>query len=185
MRYTQFIAATALLALAACGGNSVKTTLGLDRGSPDAFRVVSRPPLSVPPEFNLTPPSATAQPPGEQPASKEASSMLFGGKPTGAKDKKDTSAETEFLKKAGAGQADPNIREEMAEQHYIKQQKEDDSSWWDVLSTNPPKKDPVVNAQKESQRIDQNQAEGQPVTNGTTPMAKQNDTGVLGRLLGY
>ena len=189
MKQMRLLTAAAVLTLAACSGNSVKTTLGLDRGEPDEFRVVARPPLSVPPEFDLAPPSATAQAPGQQPASKEAASMVFGSAPgKSAKttaSKKTTSAEAVFVKEAGADKADPNIRNEMAEQHYVKEEHQNSSSWWDILSSNPPKKDPVVDASKESQRINQNEASGQPVTDGTTPMEKQTDTGILGRLLGY
>lgn len=48
--------------LAACSGGEVRETLGLDRKAPDEFVVYSRPPLSVPPEFDLEPPR-----PGEPP----------------------------------------------------------------------------------------------------------------------
>ena len=53
----------ALLALSACASGEVKETLGLTRDSPDEFVVVSRPPLSVPPEFNLVPPEPGKQDP--------------------------------------------------------------------------------------------------------------------------
>jgi hypothetical protein len=49
-----------LLTLAACEGGEVKESLGLNRESPDEFVVVSRPPLSVPPEFTLLPPEPGA-----------------------------------------------------------------------------------------------------------------------------
>jgi hypothetical protein len=49
-----------LFTLAACDGGEVKETLGLNRESPDEFVVVSRPPLSVPPEFTLIPPEPGA-----------------------------------------------------------------------------------------------------------------------------
>ncbi|MDE3016628.1 MAG: DUF3035 domain-containing protein [Pseudomonadota bacterium] len=189
MKYARTLAAASFALLTACSGNTVKTTLGLDRGAPDEFRVVSRPPLSVPPQFNLMPPSATARPPGQQPVSHQAASMVFGNATAApslpASAKLSTSAESQFLKDAGADQADPHIRDEMAQQHYVTQEQQDNSSWWNFFSTNPPKQDPVVNASKESQRIDQDQAAGQPVTTGDTPMAKQGDTGILGRLLGY
>ena len=43
----------AALALSACDGGSVANTLGMNIEAPDEFTVVSRPPLSLPPEFNL------------------------------------------------------------------------------------------------------------------------------------
>src|SRR5437762_1614075 len=105
------IAAFGLVALTACSGNTVKTTLGLDRAAPDEFRVVSRPPLSVPPQFELKPPSATASAPNQLPADKQAQSVVLGsGKPV-AETKAGTSAESAFLKRAGADTADPKVRE--------------------------------------------------------------------------
>ena len=67
-----------LLTLSACGSTSVKETLGIGRKAPDEFRVVSRPPLSVPPQFNLRPPSASAESPIIIPSDKQAKSIITG-----------------------------------------------------------------------------------------------------------
>ncbi len=67
-----------LLALTACGNGTVKETLGLSRKPPDEFKVVSRPPLSVPPQFNLRPPSNSAESPIIVPADKQAKSIITG-----------------------------------------------------------------------------------------------------------
>ncbi len=72
------ITTCSLLALTACGGSSVKETLGLSRKAPDEFKVVARPPLSVPPQFNLRPPSASAESPIIVPADKQAKSIITG-----------------------------------------------------------------------------------------------------------
>lgn len=56
-----FLTSLIVLALAGCG--DLRQTLGLIRTPPDAFAVVSNPPLTLPPEFHLRPPQ-----PGEQPA---------------------------------------------------------------------------------------------------------------------
>ncbi len=68
----------ALLALSACGNGTVKETLGLSRKAPDEFKVVARPPLSVPPQFNLRPPSSTAESPIIVPADKQVKSIITG-----------------------------------------------------------------------------------------------------------
>jgi hypothetical protein len=204
MNYARFAAACSLVALAACSGNSVKDTLGISRKPPDEFRVVSRPPLSVPPQFNLRPPSATDEAPGVAPADKQAQSIITGTAPdtqtntfilspngdatapttlkSGAKPE---SPESEFLKKAGADKADPNVRNALVEEHITTQEKQEDSSWWNVMSTTPDKKESLVDAKKETQRIEKNEEEGKPVTEGETPEVKGRDTGVLGRILGY
>jgi hypothetical protein len=185
MNASRFIAALSLATLAACSSGTVKDTLGLNRASPDEFRVMSRPPLSIPPDFTLRPPDATQAGPGQLPASAQAQSLVTGGAAPAKPTAKTTSADAEFLKAAGATQADPNVRHELVEENTVVQQKQEDSNWWDILSTNPPKKDTVVNAGKEAERIETNSDSGKPVTEGDTPVVKDRDTGVLGRILGY
>lgn len=183
-----------LIGLAACTSGTVKSTLGLDSASPDEYRVVSRPPLSVPPQFSLRPPSATAQSPNQVSAESQAQSLIVGASPAGAVDtavvpvteeKAGGSAEAAFLKQVGADKADPNVREKLVESRIAVQDQQQDSSWWDIFSSNPPSKETVVDANKESQRIKGNEDTGQPVTTGDTAVVKQQDTGVLGRIFGY
>lgn len=52
-----------LLALTACESGEVRDSLGLGRTAPDEFVVVSRPALSVPPDFTLVPPEPGAEGP--------------------------------------------------------------------------------------------------------------------------
>ena len=191
MRYMKSVATFAsLLILAACSGNDVKTTLGLDRGTPDEFRVVSRPPLSVPPEFDLQPPSdAPAIISANQlPASAQAKKLLIDNAPVTSKASGASSgspAESAFLHDAGVSQVDPKIRQKIAEDQFAAQQQKDDSNWWSLSADTSSKKDSLVDATKESQRIKTNDDTGQPVTTGDTPTVKQKDTGLLGQILGY
>ena len=53
MKHTRYSLPLVLLALAACSGNDVSDTLGLQKSAPDEFVVVSRPPLVVPPPVSL------------------------------------------------------------------------------------------------------------------------------------
>src|SRR3954471_4751762 len=57
--------ALALLAPAVAGCSSTKEMLGLTKRSPDEFQVVSRAPLSMPPDFSLRPPTPGAPRPQE------------------------------------------------------------------------------------------------------------------------
>lgn len=160
--------AASLLLVAACSDTTVKETLGLDKRAPDEFRVVSRPPLSVPPQFDLRPPgiegvntpSATRD---------KAQSLILGNdlaaKPTGAS----STAESMFLQKAGAAQADPNVKKELAEKKIDEQIKKEEQGWWDRVTTLPGSKEPVVKADDESERLKKNKEEGKPVTEGKTP----------------
>ncbi len=195
--------------LAACSGGTVKDSLGLNRKAPDEFRVVSRPPLSVPPQFELRPPAAPGEVTRSQDADKKAQSLLLGNSikgdgnkfilPSGNADAVPvavpagkppvvTSPESNFLERAGIQQADPNVRRALDQDHATAGRpvaaEEEESSWWDVFSTGTSKPDPLVNAQGEADRIRSNKDSGKPVTEGDTPEVKQKDRGVLGRILG-
>ncbi|MBK5955442.1 hypothetical protein CCR92_15760, partial [Rhodospirillum rubrum] len=55
--FARTLVAAALLApLALSGCSNAKKSLGLDRQPPDEFKVVTRAPLAMPPDFNLRPP---------------------------------------------------------------------------------------------------------------------------------
>jgi hypothetical protein len=210
MKHYRFIAATfavCALALSACSGNTVKDTLGLNKASPDEYRVVSRPPLSVPPQFNLRPPgSAPESPTAMAPADKQAKSLLTGvpangsftlppsgdavTAPVPASSKAVVnSPESQFLKNAGADKANPNIRTTLEEDKAtasVPEVAEEECSWWELMcSYNSEKKDPTVDAKKEADRIKQDKAAGKPVTTGDTPDVPQKDTGLLGSIFGY
>ena len=54
------IAALVSLPLLVGGCSNIRETLGLSKQSPDEFKVVSRAPLSMPPDYNLKPPTPGA-----------------------------------------------------------------------------------------------------------------------------
>jgi|CXWL01.1.fsa_nt_gi hypothetical protein len=216
-----------LLSLTACGGGTVKDTLGIGRKAPDEFRVVSRPPLSVPPQFNLRPPSANAESPTVVPADKQAQSIITGTavKTKTSKNTKDdentfdlkdgdadtavtpvdsatlpsvatkkgdkksasekSSNESGFLKKIGADKADPTVRDTLVQQKIEAQEKQEEGSWWSNITATKDKKETLVNAKKEAERIQKNKAENKPVTEGETPEVKDKDRGVLGNIFGW
>ncbi len=64
------------LSLAACSGT--KKQLGLERDPPDEFAVVTRAPLSLPPDYKLRPPEPGAPRPQEAPVSAQAREAVFG-----------------------------------------------------------------------------------------------------------
>lgn len=196
----------AALLLAACSGGTVKETLGLKRSTPDEFRVVSRPPLSVPPEFNLQPPA-----PGDEggiagvSANEQAAGLVLGtGAPeqsletrqrlSGAADtavpvvtsgELRSAADANFLDQAGVAKADPGVRQKLYTEQRAATAKEEESGFFDKLL--PDKKDlskePTVDSAKEAERIRQNKDEGKSVTEGETPEIKKK-TSVLQNLLG-
>lgn len=104
---------TSCLFLAACGNGdaNVAQKLGLDKEAPDEFSVVTRAPLSVPPDFELRPPRPGADSPMEMPMRQQARQTVFGVDSTSKKSAADRStAQDEFLSKLGANAADTTIR---------------------------------------------------------------------------
>lgn len=186
------------LCVSACDGSTVKDTLGLYRSAPDEYTVVSRPPLSVPPQFGLQPPSNSSRL-GRTSASTQAESLVMGGTVSeGAAVRSDavtiikkgapvgvSKAESVFLRNAGAEQADPMVREKLAEEYYERVTQEESKGWLDSLDMLSRDKDPLVNAKKEAERIQKNEDAGKPVTEGETPEVRSGDHGVLGDLLGW
>lgn len=187
-----------ILALGACGGESVKETLGLDHEAPDEFTVVSRPPLSVPKEFYLVPPSEGAASEFGMDASQSARQQLT-GKATDANDMTleeaqrglaDTAApvvqssslgspgESALLDKAGAHQADPEIRKKL---YGDAPRTKDDSGILDTLRGNPDE-EPVVNATEEAKRIQENKETGKPLNEGTPAIEDPKTKSVLERV---
>lgn len=205
MRYSYLLASSFLTLLAACSGNDVKDTLGLNRDAPDEYRVVTRPPLSVPPAFDLIPPAEAGEVPAAQATNKQAQSILTGkpieqtntftlspGKTPAAAVKSEipaakTSPEASFLQKAGVKEADPNVRAELERDKLaVALPPEEERSWYDPTGWwSTAKKEPVVDAKGEADRIKQNKAEGKPVNEGEVPENSQRDTGILGKILGY
>ena len=207
---SSLLATVSLMALSACSSNTVRDTLGLERSAPDEFRVVSRPPLSVPPQFSLRPPSNSDASPNQLPADKKAQSLLSGNdasadangslksntavvpvtisssrhgiSSTSTTTKAVSGADAQFLKNAGAAAADPNVRDSLVEEHYAVQEKKEDKSWWNFWSSDD-KKDPIVDSKKEAERIKKDEDTGKPVTEGATPDIKPSDQGLLDSII--
>lgn len=176
------------LLVTACNGN-VKRTLGIDHSTPDEFKVISNPPLSVPPEFTLRPPVPGAPPTTQIDTHEAAKESVFGQgavtDPSVRSSSLPSSGEQILLERAGATTADPNIRDALqAEQRYqLEKQKEKGyvGKTLDFLRGSDTSKDPIVNPVKEKERITDNKAEGKPVTEGTVPVVEEKDRGVVGR----
>jgi hypothetical protein len=97
-------ALTATLALGAC--QSTRGALGMTKVTPDEFRVVSKAPLVVPPDFSLRPPAPGKPRPQELQPESAARAALMGQR--ASEDR--TDGEKLLVAKAGADKADPLIR---------------------------------------------------------------------------
>lgn len=177
----------AVLALTAC--ESLQKQLGTSKQSPDEFMVVSRAPLTMPPEFTLRPPEPGIPRPQEGTTSQQARNALFrlqqpqagaAGtlEPEVGRDGR-SAGELSLLRAAGADNADPNIRRIV---DLETQQLTIDSE--DFLESLVFWRDPiipgeVVDATEENKRLRENSALGKPVTAGTTPTIERKKKALL------
>lgn len=101
------LAATAILAsgsLASC--SSLARAAGATKVVPDEFNIVTKAPLSVPPEYNLTPPRAGDPTVSSDYTSEQARQALLGDIDPAIP----SAGEQALLAATGAGAADPAIR---------------------------------------------------------------------------
>ena len=171
--YYKFITVSVLAGLLVCSGcSNPKKTLGLNRTAPDEFTVVARAPLTLPPDYNLTPP-AEAVAAERKTAAEKAKDTLFATSLTREAipvDVKDKGANI-ILSKAGASATDAGIRDTIAKEGALLI--EQDKDFTDrLVFWRDPGDDPTavaVDAEKETMRLQSNQALGKPVTEGETP----------------
>ena len=191
MRRTPILIAALAVALplATGGCSGVKETLGLTKQSPDEFKVVSRAPLSMPPDYNLRPPTPGAARPQEGTPRDQAEQAVFQHATLpqdaippigeGESETAQSSGESALLQSAGATGVDPNIRQlvdtETAEDEADSRTLADTLVFW----REPDPYGEVVDPALEQKRINENQALGQPVTEGETPTIVRKKKGAL------
>jgi len=172
------------LSLGACGG--FREELGLNKSSPDEFRVVSRAPLTVPPDFALRPPAPGTPRPQVGTPTDQARRALTGVSPedlsqgAGGETPDGRSAgERAILGAAGAENADPAIRQTVdRETNRINAESEDflrSLIFW-------RKEDPpglVVDPEGEARRLQENATLGRDVTVGDTPTIERKEKAIL------
>jgi hypothetical protein len=181
------LCATAL-ALSAC--SNIREDLGLGRAPPDEFAVVDRPPLSMPPDFDLRPPRPGATRPQEVDESQHATEALFPSEPSKTADQKNpapvptgpSDSEKELLAATGGDKADPNIRETVNKEtsqkvatdpHLVQGLLE----WVHGAGDKPAA---TVDAAAEAARIKEAKDKGEPLNQGATPVIERVKTGWLG-----
>jgi hypothetical protein len=108
MRVNRVIVATALMAATAglAGCQSTSRALGMAKVTPDEFRVVTKAPLVVPPDYALRPPAPGEPRPQELQPESAARTALLGQREAQVR----SDGEKLLVAKAGAEKADPLIR---------------------------------------------------------------------------
>ncbi|HEX7775072.1 MAG TPA: DUF3035 domain-containing protein [Parvibaculum sp.] len=164
------------LSLAACGGDSIRDALGYGKDAPDEFAVMTKAPLVIPPDFSLRPPQPGAPRPQEanfQPSIAAERSM------TGVNAAPVAGVETEavkspgeqaLLEQTGGNDADPHIRQVVNSETRTLVEKDasftDDILFW--REKTPPDLS-LVDPAAEKKRLQENEAQGKPTTEGQTP----------------
>lgn len=180
------------LSLAACGGgSSLKDSLGYGKSAPDEFDIITKAPLVMPPDFSLRPPEPGAARPQEKMFEPSlVAQRTLTGETIDQQSMADAAAadnvspgEEALLQKTGGAEANPAIRKvvnnEMRSLVERDQSFTDDILFWQQKT---PPDEVMVDAQGERQRLQQNAAEGKPVTAGDTPTVKPEKKGFFSGL---
>ncbi|MFN3585300.1 DUF3035 domain-containing protein [Phenylobacterium sp.] len=100
------VAVAALAAVGLAGCQSTQKALGMSKVTPDEFRVVTKAPLVVPPDYALRPPAPGEPRPQELQPESAARNALLGQREAELR----SDGEKLLVAKAGAEKADPLIR---------------------------------------------------------------------------
>ena len=147
--------------------DSFKEQIGLGKRAPDEFRVVSRAPLSLPPDYNLAPPRPGALRPQEGSAQGQAKRAVFNLDGTAGPEKNSeleqagrTDGEMALLSLAGAEKAPDDIR--LLLDRETRQLNSESEKVVDALIfwKDQPNPNSVVDPAKEAKRIQENAALG-------------------------
>jgi hypothetical protein len=107
MDFTRALMAASLLGAAGLGGcQATSHALGLAKVTPDEFRVVTKAPLILPPDYSLRPPAPGEPRPQELQPESAARTAMLGQRESEARDDAEKLLDT----KAGGDKADPLIR---------------------------------------------------------------------------
>jgi hypothetical protein len=107
MSVNRVIVAAALISAAGLAGcQSTSRALGMSKVTPDEFRIVTKAPLVVPPDFALRPPAPGEPRPQELQPESAARTALLGMREAQVR----SDGEKMLVAKAGADKADPLIR---------------------------------------------------------------------------
>ncbi len=165
------------ISLAACGGDELTRTFGLTRDAPDEFRVTTRAPLSMPPDFTLRPPRPGATRPQEMTQREQAEAALTPDTVMARPDAAVTPGQEALV--AAAGRPAPaDIRNRVDNEAALDTPSRpltDRLLFW----RSPPPPGTQVDAERESARLRQNAALGQSPEVGDTPIIQRKRQGLF------
>jgi hypothetical protein len=165
-------AVASVLALGGCSGDDMSRNFGLVRDAPDEFTVSTRAPLSMPPDYTLRVPRPGASRPQEQTPRSAAEAALAPQAALASNSTPETPGQLALLSAAGAP-APADIREKIDQDAAVERA---DRGFVDRLMfwrSSGPLSGQVVDATRESQRLRENAALGQPAAQGDTPIIQR------------
>ena len=171
------------LAFAVSGCESTRETFGLNKTAPDEFQVVSRAPLSLPPDFTLRVPEPGAPRPQTGTTTDQARRILTGEDPDAVKrditDGNRSQGQVALLSQSGAQYADPAIRTTVDRETSIFIEESDSVVDKLIFWQDKPEFGTQVDAEAEAKRIRDQQALGESVSEGETPVIERRQKGWL------
>ena len=164
------LGAVAVLGTGGCG------VLGNEKAPPDEFKVLVRAPLSLPRDYGLKAPQPGSTRPQEGAAPERARQIVIDTQTkeeptqkTSERFKGLSEGEIALLRRAGADKVDPKIRQVVERESDVLALQQvslgDSLMFW----KEPPPAGKVIDARKESRRLQENSALGRPANQGPTP----------------
>lgn len=146
------------------GCSSVRESAGVTRKNIDESKIIENPPLVIPPDFNILPPEQLEERNLSNIEKDLAQEILFGLDDNINEKSQEISTMNQILSKAQASEASSLIREEI-DKEFAQELKTDgvfQVTWEDERE--------VLDSIKESERIRNNNFEGQPIGEGEVPI---------------
>lgn len=183
LRASRLLAATlALPLLSGCAGDDLSRAFGLQRDAPDEFQVTTRAPLSMPPDFALRPPHPGAPRPQEQTARGAAEAVLAPQAVLSGQTAPTTPGTSALLQAAGPP-APADIRAKVDEESSLDRPSRglvDRLMFWRKPATQGAGLG--IDPAREAQRLRENAALGQNVTEGDSRIIQPRSRSLLDRL---
>ena len=150
-----------------CGMDSIRETMGMGKHAPDEYLIVERAPLSIPPSYELRPPSASDLETQYASLRKRAEDILIGsvngaGAPISA-------SELAFLSDAGALNVGSEIRDIIDAESGVRFVEDDRFVDELMFWSDEGGSDFIVDPVAEAERLRRNALSGMPVTYGASP----------------
>lgn len=179
------------IAASSAGCSSLRSATGQGKDAPDEFAVVTKAPLVIPPDFNLRPPAAGAAPTNQLEPTQAAQAALFSSDPsafTASLPATMSTGEKSLLVAAGAQNADPTIRQEIAADSRATRAADESFTNTLLFGSTAPSSAAPVDADSEARRVDAQKAGGSAASPAPTPAPQpeeHHDSGWLDGLFNW